>query len=218
MDERAATIAHLLLRIGVLDPDNADHQQVRQELIADSALLAAVRERLAAVGWSLEQFLGYWGVRIDRDVEAATTGLPRASEIQAHHVRLLIWLWIHLVYRQIEAARREETPDPVPGRRQHALDLANDGPHAEDAPSVPVEEILAEFSQQYLKTQVKAMLTVLRKHRFVTQDGANGPVHAGPALYVLVDPLRMEEHVVGMARRGAGSLDAAREHDTGGSR
>ncbi len=209
MDERAAAIAHLLLRVGVLDPDDPDHQQVRQDLIADSALLAAVRERLAAVGWRLEQFLGHWGVRVDRGVESAAVGLPRGGDLQAHHLRMLIWLWVQLVYRQVEAARREEEPDALPGRRQRALDFGDEPDPRDETPSVAFEEVLAEFGQQYSERGVKGMLSVLRKHRFVRQEGATGPVRAGPALFVLVDPLRMEEHVVGIARRGAGPLVTA---------
>jgi len=206
MDERATAIAHLLLRVGVLDPDDPDHQQVREDLIADSALHAAVRERLAAVGWRLEQFLGYWGVRLDREVQAAVVGLPRGGDLQAHHLRMLIWLWVHLVYRQIEAARREEEPEALPGRRQRALDFGDGSEAKDETPSVPYEEVLAEFGQQYNEKSVKGMLSVLRKYRFVRQDGASGPIRPGPALFVLVDPLRMEEHVVGLARRGAGPL------------
>lgn len=206
MDERAAAIAHLLLRVGVLDPDDPDHQQVRQDLIADSALLAAVREKLGAVGWDLQQFLGHWGVRVDRGVESAAVGLPRTGDLQAHHLRMLIWLWVQLVYRQIESARREEEPDALPGRRQRALDLGDGADPRDETPSVVFEEVMAEFGQQYSERGVKGMLSVLRRHRFVRQDGATGSVRAGPALFVLVDPLRMEEHVVGMARRGAGLL------------
>jgi hypothetical protein len=209
MDERATAIAHLLLRVGVLDPDDPDHQQVRQDLIADSSLHASVREKLAAVGWRLEQFLGYWGVRLDRGVEAAAIGLPRGGDLQAHHLRMLIWLWVQLVYRQIEAARREEEPEALPGRRQRALDLGDGSDSKDDVPSIAFDEVMGEFGQQYNEKSVKGMLSVLRKHRFVRQDGATGPVRPGPALFVLVDPLRMEEHVVGLARRGASPLATA---------
>jgi hypothetical protein len=79
---------------------------------------------------------------------------------------------------------------------------ANDD--ADAAPALPLAELQAEFAEITSKTQLKGTLRLLKRLAFVREDG--GSLTAGPALYVLIDHDRMEEHVVGLARAGALAL------------
>lgn len=211
MEERITVIANLLLRLGTLDPDDADHQALFEELMGNPVLWDGVKERLGAVGFDLVQFFGRLGVRLQRRMELWQDVRPRGTlGMHAGHIRLLVWLWTQLVYRQIKSQIRSEDVEPVPGKRQGLLDFGE--PVAEeDVITVPVEEAAAEFSEEYSQSAFKGMLTTLKRHDFVRQVGPSGPLLAGPALYVLVDPWKMEDFVVGLARRGAATLPPTEE-------
>jgi len=205
MIPRGAALAHMLLRVGALDPEDSAHQAAYEELMGNDVLFADVRARLEAVGYELVQFLGHLGARPARAAELAQDGpLPGTADLHSGHVRLLVWLWVQLVYRQVKAASRDEAVEPEPGREQALLAFVEEAPGQAAGPSIPRDALMGEFSEDYSKTTLKQFLTTLKRHRFVRQAGATGDISAGPALYVLVDALRMEEFVVGLARRGAG--------------
>lgn len=204
MSDRAVAVANALLRQGYLDPDDADQRAIREELFGDPALWDAVSERLRSVGYELVQMLGRVGVRLTR--EAALDPLITAKNnlgLDARHVRLLVYLWVHLVYRHIKETLREEPGAPA-GRSQTFLGF-EELDDEDDTPTLPLSELNAEFAEVYPKTTIKAALTGLKKAGFVKESG--GTLQAGPALYVLLDHERMEEHVVGLARRGGAPQD-----------
>jgi len=204
MNDRAMAIANALLRQGFLDPDDADQKAIREELFADAALWDDVTERLSLVGYDLVQMLGRIGVRLSRT--AAVDPLVTAKNnlgLDARHVRLLVYLWTHLVYRHLKETLREEATQPL-GRSQTFMGFEE--PELEDgAPTLPLAELEAEFAEIYKKTPLKSALTRLKKTGFVREE--RGELSAGPALYVLLDHERMEEHVVGLARRGEAGLE-----------
>lgn len=200
-DRRATAIAHHLLHGGCLDPADDGDRALYEELMGNGPLYDRVAERLAGVGYALHQFFGHLGVRPERAVEGLggnTLGL------HAGHIRLLVWLWVQLVYRQIKAAARDEATEPLPGRAQSLFDFAE---APDDAPpEIAPSEVFAEFREIYSDAAIKQFLGALRKRRFIVQSRRSDPIVAGPALYVMVDPLRMEEYVVGLARRGTMTL------------
>jgi hypothetical protein len=199
MSSRAAAIANALLRQGYLDPDDADQRAIREELFGDPALWDAVAERLAAVGYELVQMLGRVGVRLSR--EAAVDPLLTAKNnlgLDARHVRVLVYLWVHLVYRHLKETLRDEPGEPQ-GRSQTFFGFEEPAGE-DDTPTLPTSELFAEFGETYAKTTIKSALTGLKRHGFAKES--KGRLEAGPALYVLLDHERMEEHVVGLARRG----------------
>lgn len=202
MSRDAVDVANALLRLGVLDPDDPKQQALRQELFGDPVLWSEVSERLGSVGYDLVQLLGHVGVRLSRTTAVDPLGTARNNlGLDARHVRVLVYLWLHLVYRQLKETLRDETTEPR-GRSQTLFDLDDDEDDA--PPTLPESELFAEFSDMYAKTTIKAALTGLKRAGFIKKRGAE--LQAGPALYVLIDQERMEEHVVGLARRGEDAL------------
>jgi len=203
MSARAAELANVLLRLGVLDRDDPEQAALREELFADDSLYEEVSSRLQAVGYELVQMLGHVGVRLERSaaIEPLVTARNNLG-LDARHVRLLVYLWVQLMYRHLKATLRDEAEEPR-GRTQTLLGL--DDPDAgDDEPTLPRAELEAEFGDMISKTALRGAVTTLRKQRFVIED--RGVLRAGPAMYVLIDHERMEEHVVGLARRGTFSL------------
>ncbi len=202
MSRQAVEVANVLLRLGALDPADPQQQDLRKELFGDPVLWDEVCDRLGAVGYDLVQMLGHVGVRMSR--RTAVDPLVTAKNnlgLDARHVRVLVYLWLHLVYRQLKETLRDETPEPQ-GRSQTLFGF--DETDDDTTPTLLVTEVFAEFSDQYAKTTVKAALTGLKRSGFVKE--AAGRLRAGPALYVMIDHERMEEHVVGLARRGEDPL------------
>jgi hypothetical protein len=196
---RARDAANALLREGVLDPRHQEHAELREQLLGDDALFCAVRDRLAAVGFELVQELGHMGVRLSRASELGAVIEPRNHlGLDASHIRVIVYLWVQLVYRQRKALRRE-VGEPQ-GYTHFELDL--DPGAASEGFQVAWGELESAFAEIYGKAMLRGIITGLKRARFVTQEGKAGPLEAGPALYVLVDGLRMEEFVVGLARRG----------------
>lgn len=199
MSRRAIDIANALLRVGALDLDDPAQAQLRQELFSDTVLWTDVAQRLSAVGYELVDMLGHVGVRLSR--ATAVDPLITAKNnlgLDARHVRVLVYLWLQLVYRQIKETMREESTEPQ-GRGQTLFGF--DGAEDDDpVTTLPLSELQAEFAELYSKTALKSALTGLKRHGFVKVRG--GKLEAGPALYVLIDHEQMEEHVVRLARRG----------------
>jgi hypothetical protein len=69
--DRAMEVASVLLREGVLRRDDAEHRAIYEELGKDQILADVVRERLAAVGYTLVDDLGHLGVRVSAEAESA---------------------------------------------------------------------------------------------------------------------------------------------------
>ncbi len=204
MSRQAVDVANVLLRLGVLDPADPPQQDLRKELFGDPVLWDEVSARLAAVGYDLVQMLGHVGVRLSRPtaVDPLVTAKNNLG-LDSRHVRVLVYLWLHLVYRQLKETLRDESPEPS-GRSQTLFGF-DDAEHNDDpVPTIPVAEVFAEFSEQYARTTIKSALTGLKRSGFVKQ--ANDQLTAGPALYVMIDHERMEEHVVGLARKGEDAL------------
>jgi hypothetical protein len=198
----AVDLANVLLRLGVLDPQDPEQRALREELLGDPILWDDVARRLQGVGYDLVQMLGHIGARVQRTsaIDPLVTSRNNLG-LDARHVRILVYLWIHLVYRQLKEMSREEAPQ-IAGRTQTLLGF--DADEAEAPPTLPLSELQAEFAEIASKVQIKAALTGLKRHAFVREEA--GVLSAGPALYVLIDHDRMEEHVVGLARAGASLL------------
>jgi hypothetical protein len=199
----ATELANALLRLGVLDPHDPEQRALREALFADSVLYDDVKQRLLAVGYDLVQLLGHVGARLQR--QSALDPLVTARNnlgLDARHVRLLVYLWLHLVYRQLKELSRDEPTQPV-GRTQTLFGF-EPADEAEAPSSLPMAELQAEFAELTSKVQLKGALTLLKRHGFVREEG--GALTAGPAIYVLVDHERMEEFVVGLARAGVLAL------------
>lgn len=211
MSSQAAEHAHTLLRLGALDPRDPEQRSLREDLLADPALYQEVKERLEAVGYELVQFLGHLGVRSSRGVEAASGGARNNLDLDARHVRVLVYLWVQLLYREIKQTVREEEGDPT-GRRQTLFGFE---PEDDEPPSLPLSELEAEFSEISSKSALKGALTTLTRQRFVQRGRDRSLLQAGPAMYVLIDHERMEEHVVRLARRGALELPEATGEEVG---
>ena len=210
MTASAVEIANALLRLGVLDPDDADQRTIREQLIAEPALYDEVKQRLEGVGYDLVQFLGHIGTRLQRATERDPLVSTRNNRgLDARHVRVLVYLWIQLLFRQITQAMRDQDVEPM-GRDQTLFSLDD----SDETPALPHSELESEFNDIYSRATLKAIITILKRNRFVVQDGGEGTLRAGPAMYILIDHERMEEFVVGLARRGAielpekGSSDA----------
>ena len=147
MSQRAVEVANVLLRLGVLDPSDPDQQHLREELFQDPLLWDEVAQRLRAVGYDLVQTLGHVGVRLTRVVAVAPLVTAKNNlGLDARHVRVLVYLWVHLVYRQHKEILREEETEPK-GRSQArcGFGAADDD---EGVPTLPGREVFAECSER----------------------------------------------------------------------
>lgn len=208
MAERAAEIANLLLREGVLNRADPVHQQAYQELMGDNELYRDVARRLAAVGYTLEQRLGHLGARLDA-AALAEEGARNRQGLHAGHIRLIVYLWAQLVYREWNDLRREVRSLPA-GRAPELFG-------SDEPPWMPLSQVRADFGQIVSATHLKALLSRLRDGRFIQVDERRDRVSADAALYVHLDQHRMEEFLIDLARRlGEGDpIEAARRAATG---
>jgi hypothetical protein len=202
MDEPAARIANLLLREGVLRRDDRDHQQVYADLVGNEDLFAEVRRRLAAVGYELVERLGHLGVRLG-PLDIAAADLRNRMGLDAGHIRLLVYLWTHLVYREWTNLRRDiDTAAPGGGQ----IPLLGD----EEPPHIAWSAVKAEFGEFTSLTRFKILLAKLVALRFVRSDERRDRIWADGGLYVYLDQNRMEDFVVDLARRlGTGDATEA---------
>lgn len=197
MADRAAELAGLLLRDGALRRGDEDHRRIYEELMGDVALYEDLRERLAAVGYVLVQELGHLGVRVAPDV-IPTEPLRNRTGIHAGHVRLIVYLWVQLVYREwVNLRRGLETR--APGAEQDSLFPSEEDD--DEPPSIAYSRVYAEFAEHMARATILGHLRALQRWRFVRYDEKRDRVWADASLYVLVDRGRMEEFVVGLARR-----------------
>jgi hypothetical protein len=199
--DRATEIASLLLRLGSLRRDDAEHQLVYEELGKDPVLAEALRNRLAAVGYDLVDDLGYLGVRVSAAAEGAFRTRNRMGLTSAH-IRMIVYLWTHLVYRDLVNLRRG-MQTAAPGH----LELFD---KTDEAPFVSYRAVWNDFAQRMPATQIKGTLSALKRHRFVRYDEKRDRIWADASLYVLIDRTRMEDFVVDLARRlGTDDVTAA---------
>jgi hypothetical protein len=196
MADRAAELAGLLLRDGALRREDDEHRLVYAELMADATLYDEVRARLAAVGFELVQELGHLGVRVAPDV-VPTLPLRNRMGIHAGHVRLIVYLWVQLVYREWVNLRRGLESRP-PGAEQGALFAAES---EDEPPWIAYSRVYGEFAEHIPRARILGYLRALQRWRFVRFDEKRDRIWADASLYVLVDRNRMEEFVVGLARR-----------------
>ncbi|MFO0750335.1 MAG: hypothetical protein U1F43_32395 [Myxococcota bacterium] len=205
MADRAAELAQLLLKEGALRSVDPDHRAVRQELLGDAALFDEVRRRLAAVGYRLVERLGHVGVAPEPD--AAGLGPPRnRMGLHAGHVRLIVYLWTHLVYREWSDLRRGRATVAPRAEQAGLFADASD----EETPSSGYTHVRNELGEILSAARFKALLQVLQRCRFVRYDEKRDRIWAEGALYTLIDLPRMEDFVVDLARRlGSDDLAAA---------
>ncbi len=194
MSDRARDLAGLLLREGSLRKDDTEHQAIYAELMGNSLLFEDIRLRLHAVGWDLVQVLGHLGARVAPD--AVEGGVPRNHMgLDAAHVRVLAYLWVHLVYREwLDLRRDRRTAHGDAG--QLRLDDAG-----EERAWLPWTAATGEFERTMSATQLKGVLRTLKRQRFIAYDERADRIWADASLYVLVDRNRMEDFVVDLARR-----------------
>ena len=196
-------IGSVLLRLGALRRDDPEHQVIAEELAKDSALSEAVRSRLAAVGYDFIDDLGYLGVRVSGTAEAMFPTRNRMG-LNAAHIRMIVYLWTQLVYREVVSLRRG-LKTSAPGH----LDLF-DNSNKDDVPFVSFRAVWGDFAQRMPASHIKAALSMLKRHRFIRYDEKQDRIWADASLYVLVDRVRMEEFVLDLARRlGADDVHSA---------
>jgi hypothetical protein len=192
LNDRAMEIASVLLRLGALRRDDSDHQVIYEELGKDAILCETVRSRLAAVGYDLVDDLGHLGVRVSSTAEAMYPTRNRMG-LTAAHIRMIVYLWTQLVYRELVNLRRGLSA-AAPGH----LDLFD---KSDESPFVSYRAVWNDFSQRMPASHIKSALSTLKRHRFVRYDEKRDRIWADASLYTLVDRARMEDFVVDLARR-----------------
>jgi hypothetical protein len=196
-DPRAAEIAALLLREGALRTSDPEHSEIRVELLGDGELFEDVRRRLDAVGYKLVERLGHVGVTVSWEV-VQTVGDRNRMGLDARHIRLIVYLWTHLVYREWTDLRRDRQTAP-PGAEQSQLFEMSHEP--EEAAWISYRSVRNELSEVMSAAHFKGVLAGLRRWRFVRYDEHRDRIWADAALYTHIDLERMESFVVDLARR-----------------
>lgn len=195
MDERARELCNLLLREGSLRRNDDTHAQIYAELMGDPLLYDELTRRLATVGYDLVQQLGHLGVRVAGDVEDLTA-LRNNIGLDAAHIRLIVYLWVRLVYQEWLLLRREVQAGVGDAAQTDFFEAEQTS-----TPWLSYRAILGDFEQSMRKTHLEGVLRRLQRERFIRVDRRHDRVEADASLYVLVDRVRMEDFVVGLARR-----------------
>ena len=132
--------------------------------------------------------------------------------LDAGHIRLLVYLWVHLVYREWTNLRRDlHTTAPGAGQALLFRD--------EEAPYIPWNTVKTEFSEVISLSRFKMLLNRLQALRFIHYDEKRDRIWADAGLYVYLDLRRTEDFVVELARRmGTEDIGAAITHIAKGSR
>lgn len=206
--DRAGELAGLLLREGALNREDPEHQRLYADLMGDELLFRSVHERLAAVGYELIQELGHLGARVAAAAEQAGTIRNRLG-VHAGHVRLIVYLWTHLVYREWKNLRWGDD-GAAPGPDQG---LIFDEPQEEQVAWMSLKKLEADFADQLSRSALTGFLNQLRRWRFIRLDRRRDRIEADASLYIQVDRHRMEAFVIGLARRlgSAAPLEAVTE-------
>lgn len=199
MDERAADIANFLLREGALQPAEPEHQKIQYELTENPELYREVRERLEAVGYELVDRFTHLGVRIAPEAHDAAEMRNREG-IHAGHIRVIVYLWVHLVYREWMEMRGDVEESASPGEEQPSL-LEDDEDEGYEPPTMSYKRAERDFEEIYSERTFKGYMTQLSSWDFIRYDRSDDVIRAASSLYTLVDRQAMEEFVVDIARR-----------------
>jgi hypothetical protein len=192
-DERATRIAHFLLREGVLRKDDREHRQIYEELVGNPPLFQEIKQRMILVGYELVENLGHMGVRPAQN-DLQTNDLRNRMGLDAGHIRLIVYLWVHLVYREWTNLRRDlHTVAPGAGQAQLFRD--------EEAPYIPWTTVKTEFGEVISISRFRMLLNRLQSLRFIHYDEKRDRIWADAGLYVYLDLRRTEDFVVELARR-----------------
>ncbi len=192
MSERAMDVASLLLREGSLRRDDAEHQILYEELSKEPLLMDDVRRRVAAVGYTLVEELGHVGLRPSEEAEMAFTTRNRMG-LNALHIRLIVYLWTQLVYREIIELRRNI--------QLHPLGQTNMFDSPDEDLYISHRTVLNDFSSNISSAHLKGAFSTLKRLRFIKLDEKHDRIYPDASLYVLVDRNRMEEFVMDLAQR-----------------
>lgn len=185
-------VASLLLREGSLRRDDAEHQLVYEELGKDPLLKDEVRKRVAAVGYALIDDLGYLGVRPTEEAEMVFATRNRMG-LHALHIRLIVYLWTQLVYREIVELRRNIELPPLGQTNMFAA--------PDEEPYVSYRAVWNDFTSHVSQSHIKGAFSTLKRLRFIKFDEKQDRIWPDASLYVLVDRNRMEDFVVDLAQR-----------------
>lgn len=201
MTASAIEVANLLLREGCLRRENTEHAEIYKSLMANQDLYQDVRGRLGDVGYQLVNHMGHLGVRLIPS--AATIGAFRNNMgLNAGHIRLLTYLWVHLIYREWIDLRVESKASSTGLGQEQIFALEAE----RSSPWMDFSIVRNDFREITSDAQFAGLLTKLTREMFIRS--ADKRIYAGPALYVLIDFHAMEEFVIGLARR-LGATDAA---------
>lgn len=199
VEERVTEIANLLLREGALRPSDPEHRQIQYELTENPELYRKLRERLEAVGYELVDRFHYLGVRIAPETHDAAE-MKNREGIHAGHIRVIVYLWVHLVYREWMEMRGELEDSSPPGEDQTSL-LDDDEDDAWKPPTMSYDPAQRDFEEIYSERTFKGYMTQFSNWKFVDHDRSDDEIRAASSLYTLVDRRAMEEFVVDNARR-----------------
>lgn len=196
-DNRALELANLLLREGTLRKEDSEHAAVYGELMQDGPLFEEVEKRLRSVGYELVQLMGHLGVRVSSRVSHDQAAVRNRMQLHAGHIRLIVYLWVHLVYREWINLRRDLDLAPK-GDEQASLfaDEQESGP-----PSMSYRVLLDDLGENFSKRSIKGYLAALQRWRFIRYDEKRDRVWADAGLYIYADRNQMEDFVVSLARR-----------------
>jgi hypothetical protein len=124
--------------------------------------------------------------------------------LTAAHIRVIVYLWTQLVYREVVNLRRD-LRGSAPGQSGFF-----DGDDEE--PSVSYRTVWNAFAERMSANRLKGVLQKLKRDRFIRYDEKRDRIWAAGALYTSIDRARMEEFVIELARRlGTGDAAAAVE-------
>lgn len=198
MADRAAEIANLLLREGALSSSDPEHQAVQIELTENPDLYRDVADRLEAVGYQLIDRLTHLGVRIAPETHDAAEMRNREG-IHAGHIRLIVYLWVHLVYREWLDLRDEATASARGGEQRSLLD--DEQQQGYQPPKMSYERAQRDFEEIYSARTIKSYMTQLQNWNFISYDRRNDVIEADSSLYTLIDREGMEDFVIDIASR-----------------
>ncbi len=193
MDDRALQIAHLFLREGSLRRNDPEHQGIFADLMGNSHLFDDVKTRLEAVGYELVQELGHIGIRVP---SRALLDLESRNRMGLHagHVRMIVYLWVQLVYREW-LNLRNQMDTVAPGAEQ------GDFFAEEEPPWISYKAVFSEFSETVSRSYLKGVFSLLQRQRFIRIDERRDRIVADSSLYILVERGEMEAFVIDIARR-----------------
>ncbi len=155
--------------------------------LADEDAREEVRQRLGAAGCILaySEVAGRWVARLDGPLPLVESHDP-VLRLHAAEQAMLAGCWLHLRFLPLERARVATAGD---GQL-----IADEG----EEPSVPVEDLLAQFHGKLNKSYLEIVLGHLKNTGFVRQHA--GRLYAGPLLDTIDEVVAGERARVLLAR------------------